>query len=152
MSIALHDFFHVQERSLIILTLVEKIRALARQRDLSLPQLEQELGLGNGTISRWRSSSPNTEKLQKIADYFQVSMDYLLGREQYLTQKDEKDIAKDLDNIMEKLTSGEDGPASYNGEEISPEAAELFRDELEIALKRLKLINKEKYTPKKYKK
>lgn len=152
MSIDLHDFFHVQERSLIILTLVEKIRALARQRDLSLPQLEQELGLGNGTISRWRSSSPNTEKLQKIADYFQVSMDYLLGREQYLTQKDEKDIAKDLDNIMEKLTSGEDGPASYNGEEISPEAAELFRDELEIALKRLKLINKEKYTPKKYKK
>mgnify|MGYP004566676865 FL=1 len=134
------------------MTLVEKIRALARQRDLSLPQLEQELGLGNGTISRWRSSSPNTEKLQKIADYFQVSMDYLLGREQYLTQKDEKDIAKDLDNIMEKLTSGEDGPASYNGEEISPEAAELFRDELEIALKRLKIINKEKYTPKKYKK
>lgn len=134
------------------MTLVEKIRALARQRDLSLPQLEQELGLGNGTISRWRSSSPNTEKLQKIADYFQVSMDYLLGREQYLTQKDEKDIAKDLDNIMEKLTSGEDGPASYNGEELSPEATELFRDELEIALKRLKIINKEKYTPKKYKK
>lgn len=134
------------------MTLVEKIRALARQRDLSLPQLEQELGLGNGTISRWRSSSPNTEKLQKIADYFNVSMDYLLGREQYLTQKDEKDIAKDLDSIMEKLTSGENGPASYNGEEISPEAAELFKDELEIALKRLKLINKEKYTPKKYKK
>lgn len=134
------------------MTLVEKIRALARQRDLSLPQLEQELGLGNGTISRWRSSSPNTEKLQKIADYFNVSMDYLLGREQYLTQKDEKDIAKDLDSIMEKLTSGENGPASYNGEEISPEAAELFKDELEIALKRLKLINKDKYTPKKYKK
>ena len=134
------------------MTIVEKIRALARQRDLSLPQLEQELGLGNGTISRWRSSSPNTEKLQKIADYFNVSMDYLLGREQYLTQKDEKDIAKDLDSIMEKLTSGENGPASYNGEEISPEAAELFKDELEIALKRLKLINKEKYTPKKYKK
>lgn len=133
------------------MTLVEKIRTLARQRDLSLPQLEQELGLGNGTISRWRSSSPNTEKLQKIADYFQVSMDYLLGREQYLTQKDEKDITKDLDNIMQKLTSGEDGPASYNGEELSPEAAELFRDELEIALKRLKIINKEKYTPKKYK-
>lgn len=134
------------------MTLVEKIRTLARQRDLSLPQLEQELGLGNGTISRWRSSSPNTEKLQKIADYFQVSMDYLLGREQYLTQKDEKDITKDLDSIMQKLTSGEDGPASYNGEELSPEAAELFRDELEIALKRLKIINKEKYTPKKYKK
>ena len=47
------------------MTLVDKIRTLARQRDMSLPQLEQELGLGNGTISRWRNSSPNTEKLQK---------------------------------------------------------------------------------------
>ena len=69
-----------------------------------------------------------------------------------ITPKDERDIAKDLENIMAKLTSGEAGPASYNGEELDPEAAELFRDELEIALKRLKIINKEKYTPKKYKK
>ena len=69
-----------------------------------------------------------------------------------ITAKDERDIAKDLENIMAKLTAGEDGPASYNGEELDPEAAELFRDELEIALRRLKIINKEKYTPKKYKK
>ena len=75
-----------------------------------------------------------------------------ISASQELTLKDNRDIAKDLDNIMEKLTAGEDGPASYNGEELSPEAAELFRDELEIALKRLKIINKEKYTPKKYKK
>ena len=69
-----------------------------------------------------------------------------------LTARDERDIAKDLNNIMQKLTSGEAGPASYDGEELDPEAAELFRDELEIALRRLKIINKEKYTPKKYKK
>ncbi len=53
---------------------------------------------------------------------------------------------------MQKLTSGESGPASYDGQELDPEAAELFRDELEIALKRLKIINKEKYTNKRYKK
>jgi len=68
-----------------------------------------------------------------------------------LTQRDKRDIAKDLNSIMKKLQSGNDGPASYNGEELSPEAMELFRDELEIALKRLKIMNKEKYTPKKYK-
>ena len=68
------------------------------------------------------------------------------------TARDERDIKKDLDNIMEKLTAGEAGPASYDGENLDPEAAELFKDELEIALRRLKLINKEKYTPKKYKK
>ena len=59
---------------------------------------------------------------------------------------------KDVNNIMEKLTSGEDGPASYNGDPLSPESAELFREELEIALKRLKIINKEKYNPYKNKK
>ena len=40
----------------------------------------------------------------------------------------------------------------YKGQDLSLEAAELFREELEIALKRLKIINREKYTPKKYKK
>ena len=69
-----------------------------------------------------------------------------------LTARDERDIAKDLDNIMNKLTSGEAGPASYDGEELDPEAAALFKDELEIALRRLKMINKEKYTNKRYKK
>ena len=69
-----------------------------------------------------------------------------------LTARDERDIAKDLDSIMNKLTSGEAGPASYDGEELDPEAAALFKDELEIALRRLKMINKEKYTNKRYKK
>lgn len=63
------------------MTLVEKIRALAKQHDMNLPQLEIELGLGNGTISRWRNSSPNTDKLKKVADYFKVSIDDLLDRE-----------------------------------------------------------------------
>lgn len=118
-------------------------------------------GITKSTFSDWKSgrSKPKNEKLQKIADYFGVTVDYLMTGETpeekkdiALTRRDERDIKKDLDNIMEKLSSGESGPASYNGEDLNPEAAELFRDELEIALRRLKIINKEKYTPKKYKK
>ena len=118
-------------------------------------------GITKSTFSDWKSgrSKPKNEKLQKIADYFGVSVDYLMTgetsakkKEVALTRRDERDIKKDLDSIMEKLTSGKSGPASYDGEALDPEAAELFRDELEIALRRLKIINKEKYTPKKYKK
>lgn len=135
------------------MTLVNKIRSLANEKGMSLPQLEIALGLGNGTISRWKNSSPNTDKLQKVADYFSVSMDYLLGREtDKLTAKDKRDIAKDLDAIMAKLSNKEDGPVSYNGENLSDESMDLFKEELEIALKRLKLINKEKYNPNKNKK
>ncbi|MDO4326284.1 MAG: helix-turn-helix transcriptional regulator [bacterium] len=136
------------------MSLKERIKKLAQERGISLPALESELGFGNSTIVKWDKSTPNADKLNAVAKYFGVSMDYLLNGtdEDGLTEKDEKDIAKDVDRIMEKLSSGEAGPASYDGEELDPEAAELFRDELEIALRRLKLINKEKYTPKKYKK
>lgn len=121
----------------------------------------KETGLTTATISNWKAGryTPKADKLQKIADYFGVSLSYLMTGEEPaekpnsdLTARDERDIAKDVNSIMEKLAAGEAGPASYNGMELDPEAAELFRDELEIALRRLKMINKEKYTPKKYKK
>ncbi len=129
------------------MTLVERIRVLANQEGMNLPELEAKLGLGNGTISRWNKSKPNTEKLIIIADHFKVSTDYLLGRE--LTERDEKNIAKDLDNIMNKLTSMEDGPINFNGVDMSEETVELFKDELQLMLKRLKMINKEIYNPNK---
>lgn len=69
-------------------TTVDRIRTLANSQGLSLPALEVKLSLGNGTISRWRSSAPNSDKLIRVADYFHVSLDYLLGRssEEILTE------------------------------------------------------------------
>ena len=131
---------------------------LRDQRGVRDADVVNATGITKSTFSDWKSgrSNPKADKLQKIADYFGVSLDYLTtgkeSTEPALSAKDERDIAKDLESIMSKLTAGEDGPASYDGQELSEEAAELFREELEIALKRLKLINKEKYAPKKYKK
>lgn len=125
-------------------------------------KVAKETGITTATLSNWKQGkyTPKQDKLQKIADYFGVSLEYLMtGKEDAVKEKapelsarDERDIKKDLNNIMEKLTSGESGPASYDGEELDPEAAALFKDELEIALRRLKMINKEKYTNKRYKK
>ena len=58
------EVYMMEER----LTTVDRIRALANQKGMSLPTLESELGLGNGTISRWAKSSPNTEKISRVAD------------------------------------------------------------------------------------
>ena len=69
-----------------------------------------------------------------------------------LNSKDKRDIAKDLNNIMQKLQSGEDGPATFDGQELSPESTELFKIQLESMLTQLKVINKEKYNPNKNKK
>lgn len=136
------------------MTLVDKIRALANQRDMSLPQLEVELGLGNGTISRWRSSSPNTDKLQKIADYFNVSMDYLLGRETknsgVLSLRNQKDVAKQLDNILEAIDS--DDGLMFDGAAFDEETKEYLKNSISSSLITAKIMAKEKYTPKKYRK
>lgn len=139
----------------------EVFEQLLQSHGVSSYKVSKDTGVTQTSLSNWKAgrSTPTTKTLQRIADYFGVTVDYLMtGKEEpkekapELTAKDERDIAKDLDRIMEKLAAGESGPACYNGEDLDPEAAALFKDELEIALRRLKLINKEKYTNKRYKK
>lgn len=57
----------------------EKIQSLCKEQGISIPKLEDKLGFGGGTISRWKTSSPGSDKLVKVALYFHVSTDYLLG-------------------------------------------------------------------------
>lgn len=57
-----------------------RIKHLCDINNLSLNKLEENTGLGNGAISKWRnSSSPSVDKVMKVAQYFNVSTDYLLG-------------------------------------------------------------------------
>ena len=114
-------------------------------------------GITKSTFSDWKSgrSKPKGEKLRKIADYFNVSVDYLeTGNcdDIELTSKDKRDIVKDLEQIRENIINNEYGPVSYDGEPIPPEDSELFLGQIELMLKRLKPINKEKYNPNKNKK
>lgn len=136
---------------------VERVKEICKNRNIPISRLEKDLGFSNGYIGQLRKGMFPADRLALIAEYLEVSVDYLMtGKDSAqdnsgLTARDKRDITKDLDSIMEKLTNKDDGPASYDGEDLSPEAAELFREELEIALKRLKIINKEKYNPKKNK-
>lgn len=63
------------------MTLKTRIKELANARGLSLPNLESELGFGSGTIVKWDKSTPNVDKLQKVANYFGVTIDYLVTGE-----------------------------------------------------------------------
>lgn len=111
----------------------------------------RDLNFKYTTFTDWINANtyPRIDKIELMANYFGVSKAELV--EERLSERDNRDIKKDLDAIMNRLNNQEAGPAAYDGEELSPEAAELFRDELEIALKRLKLINKKKYNPNKNK-
>ncbi|MHB8061331.1 MAG: helix-turn-helix domain-containing protein [Ruminiclostridium sp.] len=56
----------------------ERIKCLCKNQGLTLSKLERNLGFGNGTVRNWDKNSPSIDKVQKVADYFNVSQDYLM--------------------------------------------------------------------------
>lgn len=60
----------------------ERIRELARKQGKSLNKVEEELGYGKNVLYRLKDSKPSAERLEELANYFDVSVDYLLGREE----------------------------------------------------------------------
>lgn len=61
--------------------LYQRIKELCSRKNISIAKLESELGFGNASIKKWeKTSSPSIDKILKVAKYFDVSIDYLLGR------------------------------------------------------------------------
>ena len=57
---------------------------LLKEHGVTAYQVAKATGISTGSLSDWKNgrSSPKAEKLRKIADYFNVSVDYLLGKEE----------------------------------------------------------------------
>lgn len=140
----------------------EIFEKLCKDRGITPYRFCKDTGINSSTISTWKSKgsecSPKTAKA--ICEYFDISMDFLMtgvisehnSKSEILSAKDERDIAKDMENIRQKIMSGSDGPLSYDGEPISEDDAELLLGQIELMMRKLKPINKEKYNPNKNKK
>lgn len=60
--------------------LYSRIEKLCNSNKITITRLEKECGFSNATIKKWRDVSiPSIDKVQKIAEYFHVTTDYLLG-------------------------------------------------------------------------
>ncbi|EOJ10260.1 cro/CI family transcriptional regulator [Enterococcus faecalis EnGen0279] len=84
---------------------------------MSIRQLEITLGYSNGYFSKWKKVSPNSEGLQKVADYFNVSVDYLLGRTDNTKSTDEKN-SDDLDDVLDNVMSFDGEPLDDHDREV----------------------------------
>lgn len=96
-----------------------RIKDLLNERHQTFAELERKVGIGNGTISRWDISSPKSDTLQQVADYFGVSVDYLLGR------TDDRKISRadiptddDLDDMIDHARSFDGKPVTDHDREI----------------------------------
>ena len=59
----------------------ENIVKLCKEKSISISKLERELGFGNATIRNWSVSSPSIANVQKVAEYFGVTVDELIKKE-----------------------------------------------------------------------
>lgn len=64
------------------MTLLDRIKKLCNDRGITVLKLENDLEFGENTVYQWKKRTPSVERVQKVADYFDVSTDYLLGREE----------------------------------------------------------------------
>ena len=83
----------------------DRVCQLIKKNGMSQRKLEIALGFSNGAISKWKSYMPNGEKIQKIADYFHVSSEYLVtgeekegGEKYYLNDETAKMAQKIFEN------------------------------------------------------
>ena len=63
--------------------LFDRVVELCKEKGISQRKLQEEMNMSIGSLSKWKTSTPNVVLLQKVADYFDVTTDYLKGRTKY---------------------------------------------------------------------
>lgn len=54
-----------------------RIKELCKKKGTTITALEREIGIAKGSICKWENHEPSGDKLQKVADYFDVTIDYI---------------------------------------------------------------------------
>lgn len=83
-----------------------RIKALCEERNISVRKLERDLGIGNGSVLRWSKQIPNADTLLRAAEYFGVTVGYLLGETdepsiEYYIDPEVASLAQELKNRPE---------------------------------------------------
>ena len=106
------------------MTTFERIKKLADNQKISLQKVAIDIGLSVNAIYGWKTRKPKGEDLAKIADYFHVSVDYLLGRDTTEPENQTVDLAE-LANKPKDFDWG--SVLSVGGKPIPEEDKEIIR-------------------------
>ncbi len=136
--------------------LYKHIEALGKRAGYkNMTKLCEAAGVPRSTMSEinnGRSKDISKPNAQKFAELLGVSLDEVYGKEKApaLIEKDERDIAKDLEQIMDQLDNS--GDLMFDGYPMSGEARERIKAAIRLGLESAKVQNKKRFTPKKYRK
>ena len=110
----------------------EKIKELADKREISLTKLEEDLGYSRNTLYKLKSQKPNAERISEIADYFQVSTDYLLGRTDNPRIASDETIGGYTSEDLRKMA---ENAKTFDGKPLTEEDIDAIQNIIEIYLR-----------------
>lgn len=145
------------------MALGENIKMFRKKAKLTQMELAQKANISRSYLADVERNryNPSIDTIKAIATALNVPVTSLINEDDSknlnqdqklpeLTKKDELDIAKDLQKIMDSLENREG--LMYDGEPMDEETKELIKISLENSMRLAKKIAKKKFTPKKYRK
>ena len=134
---------------------MKNLKLLRKQHNLSQKEIGNIFHASQNTVSQWENGTrkPSYDIIQEIAAYFDVSVDYLLGRQEQLPElnsKDKREIQEILDDTEQQLLS-QDG-LMFDGSPATDEDVQKIIMAMKMGMEMIKKENKAKFTPKKYRK
>jgi transcriptional regulator with XRE-family HTH domain len=137
----------------------KRIKDLRKLNKLTQVELAKKSNISRSYLADIENDRYNAsvDTLKAIANSLNVNLIDILEEttvtnESNLNDKDNKSINRDLKILMDEFKDGTDGSAYYNGQELDENDLELIESAMKIALEQIKIKNKKKYTPNKYKK
>ena len=138
------------------MNLGEMVINLRESKNITQKDLADKIGINRSVLNRIEQGTrpARDEEIKCLASFFGVPTDYLLGNDTPsssklppLTPKDEREISKDLEDMIHSLS----GSAAM-GDPEDEEDLEMLKASLKQAMMLSKRIAKKKFTPKKYRK
>lgn len=108
--------------------LFERIKFLSEKRGKNVKTVALELGLSENYFYSWKNSSPKTEVLEKVADYFDVSLDYLTGRTDEPNLSSVEQREKTIEEALDSVMSYDGKPLTDNDREVLKRITEAYLD------------------------
>lgn len=106
--------------------LYDNVKYLAVKQGISLPDLSEKIGLARTAIYKWDKQTPNVETIEKLAKYFDVSIEFLIGSNHIPEWTSDNDVF-DLNTLLEGTSR-----IHYNGKELSASEKERAKEILSI--------------------
>ena len=135
----------------------KRLRYYLSKNNMTQVELAKRLGVGTTSVYNWCNGikTPRMDKVDAMCDLFGCNRSDLISdgeteKETPLTSRDERDIEKILENTKEQLLSQEG--LMFDGDPASQDAIDSILAAMQIGMEMAKKKNKEKYTPKKYRK